>query len=196
MSAPLVLDDGLQFGLGVFETIAVEGGHGVLLQAHLARLARSAAALAYYLVLTLFPLVMCVNYLIGLFHFDLEQVLQAAGALLPVGVTGVLGDYLAYVAGVRSPALLWASVFTILISASAGLRTLFLALDELYEVRRPMGIKATLLSVVLSALFLVTIYFSVVVIFTGDWFFRLLEQHLPRPLKQLISHRLPLSPIL
>ena len=45
MSAPLVLDDGLQFGLGVFETIAVEGGHGVLLQAHLARLARSAAAL-------------------------------------------------------------------------------------------------------------------------------------------------------
>ena len=70
---------------------------------------------------------------------------------------------------------------------AAGLRTLFLALDELYEVRRPMGIKATLLSVVLSALFLVTIYFSVVVIFTGDWFFRLLEQHLPRPLKQLIS---------
>ena len=45
MSAPLVLDDGLQFGLGVFETIAVESGHGVLLQAHLARLARSAAAL-------------------------------------------------------------------------------------------------------------------------------------------------------
>ena len=118
-----------------------------------AGISRSAAALAYYLVLTLFPLVMCVNYLIGLFHFDLEQVLQAADALLPVGVTGVLGDYLAYVAGVRSPALLWASVFTILISASAGLRTLFLALDELYEVRRPMGIKATLLSVVLSALF-------------------------------------------
>ena len=146
-----------------------------------AGISRSAAALAYYLVLTLFPLVMCVNYLIGLFHFDLEQVLQAADALLPVGVTGVLGDYLAYVAGVRSPALLWASVFTILLSASAGLRTLFLALDELYEVRRPMGIKATLLSVVLSALFLVTIYFSVVVIFTGDWFFRLLEQHLPRP---------------
>ena len=99
----------------------------------------------------------------------------------------MLGDYLTYVAGVRSPALLWASVFTILVSASAGLRTLFLALDELYEVRRPMGVKTTLLSVALSALFLVTIYFSVVVIFTGDWFFRLLERYLPRPLKQLLS---------
>lgn len=152
-----------------------------------AGISRSAAALAYYLVLTLFPLVMCVNYFIGLFHFDLEQVLRAADALLPAGVTGVLGDYLTYVAGVRSPALLWASVFTILVSASAGLRTLFLALDELYEVRRPMGVKTTLVSVALSALFLVTIYFSVVVIFTGDWFFRLLERYLPRPLKQLLS---------
>ena len=45
MSAPLILDDGLQFGLGVFETIAAEHGHGVLLESHLARLARSAAAL-------------------------------------------------------------------------------------------------------------------------------------------------------
>ena len=151
-----------------------------------AGISRSAAALAYYLVLTLFPLVMCVNYFIGLFHFNLEQVLRAADALLPAGVTGVLGDYLTYVAGVRSPALLWASVFTILVSASAGLRTLFLALDELYEVRRPMGVKTTLVSVALSALFLVTIYFSVVVIFTGDWFFGLLQTHLPPRVVELI----------
>ena len=51
-----------------------------------AGISRSAAALAYYLVLTLFPLVMCVTYFIGLFHFNLEQVLRAADALLPAGV--------------------------------------------------------------------------------------------------------------
>lgn len=45
MSAPLILDDGLQFGLGVFETIAAEHGHGVLLESHLPGLARSAQAL-------------------------------------------------------------------------------------------------------------------------------------------------------
>ena len=50
-----------------------------------------------------------------------------------------------------------------------------------------MGVKTTLLSVALSTLFLVTIYFSVVVVFSGDWFFRLLEQYLLRPLKQLLS---------
>ena len=34
--------------------------------------AQSAAALSYFLILTLFPLLMCVNYLIGLFHLSLE----------------------------------------------------------------------------------------------------------------------------
>ena len=38
-----------------------------------AGVARSAAALSYFLILTLFPLLMCVNYFIGLFHLDLEQ---------------------------------------------------------------------------------------------------------------------------
>ena len=39
---------------------------------------------------------------------------------------------------------------------------------------------------ILSLLFLLTIYLSVVVIFTGDWFFHLLETHLPHPLLRLI----------
>ena len=42
----------------------------------------------------------------------------------------------------------------------------------------------------LSALFLLTIYLSVVVIFTGEWFFWLLEERLPRSVAQLIP---PLS---
>ena len=85
-----------------------------------------------------------------------------------------------------SPALLAASLFTILVSASAGLRTLFLTMDELYAVGQDHGFRRIVLSVVLSLLFLLTIYLSVVVIFTGDWFFHLLETHLPHPLLRLI----------
>lgn len=150
--------------------------------------AQSAAALSYFLILTLFPLLMCVNYLIGLFHLSLEQVLDSLDQVLPAGVLSLLGDYLSYVSGVQNPALLWASLFTIVLSASAGLRTLFHTMDELYQVRRP-PFRRLILSVVLSLLFLLTIYLSVVVIFTGDWFFGLLEDHLPRRLSQI----LPLS---
>lgn len=42
MTRMMTMDDGVQFGLGAFETIAVERGKGILLSRHLARLGRSA----------------------------------------------------------------------------------------------------------------------------------------------------------
>lgn len=42
MTQMVTMDDGVQFGLGAFETIAVERGKGILLSRHLARLGRSA----------------------------------------------------------------------------------------------------------------------------------------------------------
>ena len=42
MRTTMTMDDGVQFGLGAFETIAVERGKGILLSRHLARLGRSA----------------------------------------------------------------------------------------------------------------------------------------------------------
>ena len=147
---------------------------------------RSAAALSYFLILTLFPLLMCVNFFIGLFHLNLEQVLSALEQFLPGDVLAVIGDYLTYVAGIQSPALLWAGLVTIALSASAGLRTLFLTMDELYEVRRDNGLGRIVLSFALAGLFLLTVYLSIVVIFTGDWFFRFLLTHLPPRLADLL----------
>ena len=140
---------------------------------------RAAAALSYFLILTLFPLLVCVNYFIGLFHLDLEELLRSLDQLLPAEALAVMGDYLRYVTASQSPALLLASLITILISASAGLRTLLAAMDELHGGTSVHPLRRLVLSVLLSALFLLTIYLSVVVIFTGEWFFRLLELHLP-----------------
>ena len=146
---------------------------------------RVAAALSYFLILTLFPLLVCVNYMIGLFHLDLENLLRSLDQLLPPGTLAVIGDYLGYVADSQSPALLLASLFTILVSASAGMRTLLAAMDELHEVHVGPLVRVAF-SVALSALFLLTIYLSVVVLFTGEWFFRLLEENLPRSTAQLL----------
>ena len=75
------------------------------------------------------------------------------------------------------------------ISASAGLRTLLFTMDALHKVESTRPFRRIFFSVLLSMLFLLTIYLSVVVIFTGEWFFWLLEANLPKPLAQL----LPLS---
>ena len=147
---------------------------------------RSAAALSYFLILTLFPLLVCVNYLIGLFHLDLENLLRTLDQLLPAGALAVIGDYLRYVADSQSPALLLASLFTILVSASAGMRTLLATMDKLHGTAKVRPLRRVVFSVALSALFLMTIYLSVVVIFTGEWFFRLLEENLPRHTAELL----------
>ena len=147
---------------------------------------RAAAALSYFLILTLFPLLVCVNYFIGLFHLDLENLLRSLDQFLPAEALAVMEDYLGYVAGSQSGALLLASIITILISASAGLRTLLATLDSLHGTKNVPIVRRVLLSVLLSALFLLTIYLSVVVIFPGDWFFGLLRQHLPRRIAQLV----------
>lgn len=150
---------------------------------------RAAAALSYFLILTLFPLLVCVNYFIGLFHLDLEELLRSLDQVLPAGVLAVMGDYLGYVADSQSRALLLASLITILISASSGLRTLLAAMDDLHGRTDAHPLRRVVFSVVLSVLFLLTVYLSVVVIFTGEWFFWVLEEHLPRHLAEL----LPLS---
>lgn len=147
---------------------------------------RSAAALSYFLILTLFPLLVCVNYFIGLFHLDLENLLRSLDQLLPPGTLAVIGDYLRYVADSQSPALLLASLFTILVSASAGMRTLLATMDELHGAADVNPLARVAFSVALSALFLLTIYLSVIVIFTGEWFFRLLEENLPRHAAELL----------
>lgn len=148
--------------------------------------AQSAAALAYFLILTLFPLLLCVNYFIGLFHLDLEQVLLSLRQVFPQEGLQVILDYLTYAAQNRSPAVLAAALSTIIVSASAGLRTLLHTMDLLYRREPGRGVRRILFSVALSVLFLLTIYLSVVVIFTGDWFFQLLEAHLPAQIKALI----------
>lgn len=151
---------------------------------------RSAAALSYFLILTLFPLLVCVNYFIGLFHLDLENLLQSLDQILPADVLAVLTDYLGYAADSQSRPLLLASLFTILVSASAGLRTLLATMDSLHGTKKVSAFRRVLASVLLSALFLMTIYLSVVVIFTGEWFFWLLEKRLPRHLAAMVP---PLS---
>ena len=59
-------------------------------------------------------------------------------------------------------------------------------MDSLHGTAGAHPLRRVLFSVVLSVLFLLTIYLSVVVIFTGEWFFWLLEEHLPQRLTELL----------
>ena len=83
------------------------------------RVSRSAAELAYFLILTFFPVLICINAFIGLLHLDINAVLEAASTFLPRETLGILGDYIQYITGNQSPALLAAGGIMTLFSASS-----------------------------------------------------------------------------
>ncbi|MPM35224.1 hypothetical protein SDC9_81814 [bioreactor metagenome] len=139
---------------------------------------RSAAELAYFLILTFFPVLICIHAFIGILHLDPDTVLQAAAAFVPSESLGILGDYIGYVNANQSSALLAAGASMTLFSAAAALRALMNVMDDIFGHGRVVGLRRTAASLVFSLLLLVTIYLSVVVLVTGGWFFHMLQDRL------------------
>ena len=139
------------------------------------RVSRSAAELAYFLVLTFFPVLICINAFVGLLNLDIQEVLDAAAPFFPKETLGILGDYVGYITTNQSTALLIAGAGMTLFSASAAFRALMHIMEELYGRKGYRGVRRIIASLVFSVLFLLTIYLSFVVLLTGDWLFRLAE---------------------
>lgn len=139
---------------------------------------RSAAELAYFLILSVFPTLICINAFIGLLHLDINAVMEAAAAFVPRESLGVVGEYLRYITDNQTRPLLIAGIFMTLFTASATFRALMNIMDDIYERRSYKGIRQLIASVLFSILFLITIYLSIVVLLTGEWLFHLIEQYL------------------
>ena len=151
---------------------------------------RASGALAYFFVLSVFPLLLCTTALVGLSHTDVRDLLFSLDRVLPAAALELVGDYVDYAAQNTSPALLWAAVPAILLSASAGLRVVLDTMDELFDRPRNTGLRRILVSVLFSLLFLITLYLSVLVIFTGGWFLRMLGTLLPHRVAAMVNYAL------
>ena len=145
------------------------------------RVSRSAAELAYFLILSFFPVLICVNAFVGLLHIDVNALVDAASEIIPRESLSILTDYITYLSepGSQSNAMLAAGITMTLFSASAAFRALMNIMADIYRRRTYTGVVQIAASVLNSILFLITIYLSLGVLLTGSWFFRLVERHFP-----------------
>ena len=142
------------------------------------RVGRAAAELAYFLILTFFPIMICVSAFLDRLHLNLVSLLKQADPFLPEGVTALFQDYLTYIDTNQSAAMLVSGAFLTILFASAAVRGLMNMMDELYGRATFQGLWQLIASVLFSVLLLITIYLSLAVVMTGNWFFRLLGQTL------------------
>ena len=144
------------------------------------RVSRSAAELAYFLILSFFPALICINAVIGTLNLDVVSLLEEAAVIIPEAALAVLTEYVRYITTNQSHALLVGGIIMMLFSASAAMRSLMNVMDDIYERRAYSGLWQIVASVAFSVLFLLTIYLSLVVVLTGNWFFHLLEEFIHR----------------
>lgn len=75
---------------------------------------KNAAALAYYLLFALFPLLIFISNVLGLLKLDISAIIQVLQRILPSDIVGLVETYLEYVSHTSSQVLLWfALVFSI-----------------------------------------------------------------------------------
>lgn len=135
---------------------------------------RSAAQLAYFLTLTFFPVLICVSAFVSKLNLNMTSLLEELQHLLPEGVFIIFRDYLGYLDSNLSTPMLIAGVSLAVFSASAAIRGLMSIMQEIYGRSNFTGLRQIVASVIFSVLLLVTIYLSLAVVVTGNWFFHLL----------------------
>ena len=144
-----------------------------------AHVSRSAAELAYFLILSFFPILICVNAFVGALHLDIAPLLDGVEHFLPGGVAAILADYVEYITANRSPGMVSAGLFVLPVSASAAVRALMKIMDDIYGRKNHPGPWRVVVSIGIALLLLLTVYLSIAVLLTGSRFLGLLEGFLP-----------------
>lgn len=138
------------------------------------RVSRASAGLAYFMVLTFFPIIICLSAFLDQLQLNLNGFLDEAAHFLPREVILIFQEYLSYLDGNQSNGMLAVGIFTAILFASAAVRGLMNIMHEIYGRSTFRGLRQLVASVLFSLFLLVTVYLSMVVVVTGNWFFHLL----------------------
>lgn len=150
--------------------------HELWVRYHDHDVSRQSAALSYYLLFSLFPLLIFISSLLGLLQLDVESILNTIGTLVPKAAVELCGAYLEYVGRTANPTMLWFSlVFSVYFpmrSANClmqGVRRAYAVEGELHPLiyyLRLLLYTAFLLVVVVVALVLTTVGQRILTYFT------------------------------
>jgi len=143
--------------------------------------ARSAAALSYYLTLTVFPFLICASVILGSFNIQETDAFALLHGIIPDAAYSTLSNYLNYISTGRTEVMLTIGITAMLTSSSAAFRTFTGITGEIQGKMRFSGILGWLISFVFSVLLLAAIYASALVVVSGEWLMHVFETNFGIP---------------
>ena len=143
------------------------------------RAPQAAACLAYFLLLTGFPMLICVSFVLGLVNIDIVSLMESLGSVLPDEALEVISSYLRYISYRQSPGLFIAGLAAGGFSAPAAFRTITRVILDVYPDVSQSMVRGMVVSVAFPLALLLTIDLSIIVVVTGQRTLESLGQHLP-----------------
>lgn len=143
------------------------------------RIPRASAALAYFITLTFFPLIIILYTLLGN-NFDFAQrILNFAKNFIAVETFDYINGFLVYVSSNKSNYMLLTGAFVVLTSASAAMRSFQATIGEMQGGMRYTGFMNFIFSVIFSVLFVIAIYLGMLIMLFGRSFVEFVNGLIP-----------------
>ncbi|MDD6188819.1 MAG: YihY/virulence factor BrkB family protein [Clostridiales bacterium] len=142
------------------------------------KVSRTAAQLAYYLVLSIFPLLICVNAMLGSMNIEEAELMADIKAIIPIAAYESIIDYLGYVSENFSVTMLIMALAVLVTASSAAFRAIITIMAEIQDEYRYIGFWKGVFSVIFSLALLLAVYASCIIIITGNWFIGFVSRYI------------------
>jgi len=140
-------------------------------------IARSAAALSYYLTLSIFPFFICSTIILGTLNIQETDAFELLEGVIPDAAYSTLYEYLNYISTGSIEVMLTIGFTAMLTSSSAAFRTFTGITGEIQGKMRFTGPIGWLISFLFSVILLAAIYASALIVVSGEWLMQLLGTH-------------------
>lgn len=139
----------------------------------------ASAGLCYYMMMTVFPLIICLYTLLGKNYDQALRIMNFAENFLSTEAVDTIRGFLAYVADNHSMAMAAAALMVLLTSASAGVRSMLATIGRMQGGQRYNGFTGLLFSFLYAVVFLGVIWFAIIVMFSSQNLLNMISERLP-----------------
>lgn len=124
--------------------------------------------LAYFFILSMFPILMLISQIIGMLDIRALDVISSLSGIVPKDMTDIIFDYLSYVKQSRNTGIFTFSAITSVYIASKALTSIIYALNKAYRVDiETTNIQKKILAFIVTLLVMAAVILSLVLITVG-----------------------------
>ncbi|MDE7242749.1 MAG: YihY/virulence factor BrkB family protein [Oscillospiraceae bacterium] len=140
------------------------------------------AALAYYLLFTIFPFMIFISSLLGILDLDISGIMETLAPILPAAVLDLVETYLLYVSQTSTAPMLWFGLFFTIYFPMRAASCLMSAVRRAYHLPKPKNPVIYNCKVLLyTVCLLLTVALTLALTTMGEYVLNVLNQYVVLP---------------